>query len=158
MQGQKISAPAVSWLLVMLACSLCRSCRNESLRSEGNDDSGVYKKPAIVRCQIIIQYLCTILAASLYVVGCPLCVSLLILDNTGPLLVSLCTWANLVLLKARLSTCRSKEISSLCLMLESLNKAYGSCTHIHDLHLIVESWLNGLTKAEWTDYGLVKDK
>ena len=48
--------------------------------------------------------------------------------------------ANLVLLKAMWSTCRSRGISSPCLVLEGLERASGGCILLPGLYQIVTSY------------------
>ena len=67
--GPVESKKAVSWHLLMLACSSCMSCRKESLRAVGITIWEPFKsKPSSeVSSLHMSQYLCVILGACLHV-------------------------------------------------------------------------------------------
>ena len=122
----------------MLVCSLYRSCTKYS-ECCWNDNSRTFEEQAVVLCQLLSHVPVFVgNSGCLLVCGMPSVVCKLVdhrkekqgvlsPDILGP---TQCDWK-------QWSTCRLRWISSLCWMLESLDRAFRSCILVLGLYLIV---------------------
>ena len=132
---------AMSWHLVITACSLYMLCRNDSLRTSKLMILEPFRTNllSVIKLSLISQYLWVTLGACLHVAAihcawacrlwaAPAADSLLTyLDQTG-------------VTEGNVNHTQIKEVSSLCHMPESLDRASGSCISLSGLFIIVASY------------------
>ena len=144
---------ALSWHLVMPACSSCRLCRNESQTADGMTILELLKSKLLsdVSSPLISQYLLVIMGTCVCVLcqTIPFCVCLCTVDNTGWVSVSFCTGDSHVSLKVAWSTYRFRRILFLFLTLESQDRVSGSYISVSGLYLIMALYYCKCKNSLW---------